>query len=48
MVWIEPGVKHWHGAAKDNRLSHIAITYMPGGMAVDWKELVSDEQYKDR
>ena len=48
VVWIEPGVKHWHGAAKDSRMSHIAVAYMQGGKAVDWKELVSDEQYRGR
>ncbi|MDN7437085.1 cupin domain-containing protein [Burkholderia multivorans] len=48
VVWIEPGVKHWHGAAKDSRMSHIAIAYLRDGKAVDWKELVSDEQYNNR
>lgn len=48
VVWIEPGVKHWHGAARDSRMSHIAIAYLQDGKAVDWKELVSDEQYNAR
>lgn len=48
VVWIEPGVKHWHGAAKDSRMSHIAIAYMRDGKAVDWKELVNDDQYNGR
>lgn len=23
VVWIEPGIKHWHGATRDSRMSHI-------------------------
>lgn len=48
VVWIEPGVKHWHGAARDSRMSHIAIAYLLDGKGVDWNELVSDEQYNAR
>lgn len=48
VVWIEPGIKHWHGGTKDSRMSHIAITYMRDGKAVDWKELVNDDQYHGR
>ncbi|WP_349999127.1 cupin domain-containing protein [Stenotrophomonas lacuserhaii] len=48
VVWIEPGVKHWHGAAKDSRISHLAIAYLRDGKGVDWKELVSDDQYNGR
>lgn len=48
VVWIEPGVKHWHGAAKDSRMNHLAIAYVQGGKGVDWMELVSDEQYNAR
>lgn len=48
VVWIEAGVKHWHGAAKESRMSHLAIAYMRDGKNVDWKELVTDEQYNAR
>ena len=48
VVWCDPDVKHWHGAAKDSRMSHYAITYVRDGKAVDWMELVSDEQYNGR
>ena len=24
-VWIAPGEKHWHGAAPENAMSHVAI-----------------------
>ncbi|WDZ81499.1 cupin domain-containing protein (plasmid) [Ensifer adhaerens] len=45
VVWIPPGVKHWHGAASEQRMSHIAIAESLDGKTVDWMEHVSDEQY---
>ena len=48
VVWIEAGVKHWHGAAQGNGMRHLAIAYVQGGKSADWKELVSDEQYNAR
>ncbi|KSV77419.1 cupin [Sinorhizobium sp. GL2] len=45
VVWIPPGVKHWHGATSDSDMSHIAISESLDGKTVDWMEHVSDEQY---
>ena len=45
VVWIPPGVKHWHGATATNGMGHIAITGMVDGKNVDWMEKVTDEQY---
>lgn len=45
IVWIPAGVKHWHGAAPENSMSHIAIAEAEEGKVVDWMEKVSDEQY---
>jgi quercetin dioxygenase-like cupin family protein len=45
MVWIEPGEKHWHGAAPLTAMSHIAIQEYLDGEAADWLEQVSDAQY---
>ncbi|MEZ5963115.1 MAG: cupin domain-containing protein [Planctomycetota bacterium] len=45
VVHIPPGVKHWHGAASDFAMSHIAIQEALDGKAVEWMERVSDEQY---
>ena len=45
VIWIRPDVKHWHGATATNRLSHVAITNVLDGKAVDWMEQVSDEEY---
>jgi len=44
VVRIPPGVKHWHGAAADSAMTHIAIQESLDGKTADWKEQVSDEQ----
>jgi quercetin dioxygenase-like cupin family protein len=46
IVWTEPGVKHWHGAAKDAEMTHIAVQATVDGRPVDWMEHVTDEQYR--
>jgi quercetin dioxygenase-like cupin family protein len=45
VVWIEPGEKHWHGAAPTTAMTHIAIVEQLEGQSTDWMEKVSDEQY---
>ncbi len=45
VVWFEPGEKHWHGAAPDCAMTHIAIAEMKDGSAVTWMEKVADEDY---
>jgi 4-carboxymuconolactone decarboxylase len=45
VVWIPPGQKHWHGAAPNSSMTHIAITEQLDGKTVDWMEKVSDQQY---
>ena len=47
VVIIPAHVKHWHGAAPDSSMSHIAIQDNLDGNAVDWLELVTDQQYND-
>lgn len=46
IVWIHPGVKHWHGAGADTTMTHIAIAEAQDGKAVDWLEHVSEAQYQ--
>jgi quercetin dioxygenase-like cupin family protein len=46
IVWIPPGVKHWHGASATVGMSHIAIAEALDGKTVDWMEQVSDAQYR--
>jgi len=46
VIWIPPGVKHWHGATPTTAMTHIAIQEQLNGKAVEWMEKVSDEQYR--
>jgi 4-carboxymuconolactone decarboxylase len=45
VVWIPPGQKHWHGAAHNSSMAHIAIVEALDGKSADWMEKVSDAQY---
>ena len=47
-VWIEPGERHWHGAAADRTMIHLAIQNADErGVDVVWLEHVTDAQYAD-
>ncbi|MBU6420045.1 MAG: cupin domain-containing protein [Proteobacteria bacterium] len=48
VVFFEPGEKHWHGAAPETAMTHIAIQEVENGKVVDWMEQVSDQQYGAR
>lgn len=45
-VWFEPGEEHWHGAAPDTAMVHLAIQEAVDGSAADWLEHVSDADYR--
>jgi quercetin dioxygenase-like cupin family protein len=45
VVWIPPGLKHWHGAAPTVGMSHLAFSEAKNGVSVEWLEKVGDEQY---
>jgi 4-carboxymuconolactone decarboxylase len=45
VVWIPPGQKHWHGAAANSSMAHIAIVEQIDGKSVEWMEKVSDADY---
>jgi len=45
VVWFEAGEKHWHGAAAQSDMTHIALQEELDGSAVTWMEHVSDAQY---
>jgi quercetin dioxygenase-like cupin family protein len=45
VVWFAPNEKHWHGASPTTAMTHIAIQEALDGLAVEWLEKVSDEQY---
>lgn len=45
VVNCPPGVKHWHGAAPNVSMTHLAVTGTLDGKNVNWMEKVTDEQY---
>lgn len=45
VVWFAPGEKHWHGAAPETAMTHIALQEVQDGKVVDWMEHVTDAQY---
>jgi quercetin dioxygenase-like cupin family protein len=45
VVRFEPGERHWHGATATTGMTHIAVQEAEDGRAVDWMELVADEDY---
>lgn len=45
IVWFAPDEKHWHGAAPDVAMTHIAIAEKKDGRVVVWLEQVSDADY---
>lgn len=44
-VWIKPDEKHWHGAAPDTGMVHIAVHEALDGKHIDWLEPVADDDY---
>jgi quercetin dioxygenase-like cupin family protein len=42
-VYTPPGTWHWHGAAPDSFMTHLALS-LAGG-EVEWGEHVSDDEY---
>lgn len=45
VVYIAPGVSHWHGAAKDSWFSHIALAVPAEGASNEWSSPVTDDEY---
>ena len=44
-VFIPPHVRHWHGAAPDGFMEHIAMQEREGDVRAVWAEPVSDADY---
>ena len=44
-IYFEPDEKHWHGAAPDVAMTHIALQEELDGSTVTWMEHVTDAQY---
>jgi len=46
VIWIPPGEKHWHGATATTAITHLAIQEHLNGKVVEWREKVSDQEYR--
>ena len=42
VVRVTPGEKHWHGASRDEEMTHWAVNW---GIRTEWLEEVTDEEY---
>ncbi|HTJ39825.1 MAG TPA: cupin domain-containing protein [Dactylosporangium sp.] len=49
-VYTPPGEWHWHGAAPEHFMTHLAMWEAPagGGSETEWGALVTDEEYESR
>jgi len=48
-VFFEPGEEHWHGAAPDRFMTHLAMLEVDDeGRSATWGNHVSDEEYNAR
>jgi quercetin dioxygenase-like cupin family protein len=48
-VFFAPGEEHWHGAAPDRFMTHLAMLEVDGeGRSATWLEHVSDTEYGQR
>ena len=45
VVRVPAGAKHWHGGSPQASMTHLGITEVRDGAAVQWMEKVTDEQY---
>ncbi len=46
-VWFDPGERHWHGAALDRPMVHLAVQQTDdAGSSATWFEHVSDADYR--
>jgi quercetin dioxygenase-like cupin family protein len=46
-VFFEPGEEHWHGAASDRFMTHVAMLDVDdAGDSATWGDHVSDEEYR--
>lgn len=46
IITIPPEKKHWHGAKADSWFSHIAVEVPGENMSNEWREVVSEMDYK--
>jgi len=44
-IWIPPQIRHWHGAAPDHSMVHLAFQESLDGVSAEWQEHVADADY---
>ena len=48
-VFFEPSEEHWHGAAPDRFMTHLALLQVDeAGKSVDWGVYVTDDEYSQQ
>jgi quercetin dioxygenase-like cupin family protein len=48
-VFFEPGEEHWHGAASDHFMTHLALLEVDAeGRSASWGQHVTDEEYNQQ
>ena len=45
VIAVPSNVEHWHGAAAESRLTHLAVTNDSKAGPVHWLQRVTDEEY---
>jgi quercetin dioxygenase-like cupin family protein len=46
VIWFEPGERHWHGAAPNRGMAHLAVQRADqAGQTATWQEHVADADY---
>ena len=45
VIWTPPNTRHWHGAQASVAMAHYAMAESLNGVAAQWMEKVTDEQY---
>jgi len=46
VIWFEPGERHWHGAAPQRTMTHLAVQRADeAGKTASWLEHVTDRDY---
>jgi quercetin dioxygenase-like cupin family protein len=46
VIWFEPGERHWHGAAPNRKMVHLAVQRVDeGGNVATWMERVTEAEY---
>jgi 4-carboxymuconolactone decarboxylase len=45
VIICDPDIEHWHGASRENQMTHIAVTNSKDNVGVVWLKPVTDAEY---